>query len=288
MMTSTYVTNKVGIKSLVSYVDDDHIELMYTYSGMDDYYEKNYWIHNENTLKNFIAHYLDTKDTIIMKKIQDATTDDEKWSLLQQLTPKHVDDLIKAAVTSTNASSPLRQWITSKFETSIYHDPDTGYWYIVKNVLAPLRYDGKEWTTLTSSTDEIDSVNKLIIKRFGHEPIKYYAIFNTSTKNLFLRSLDNYATMRKGKGMDCTSFTPGDLLLKIILPAGITIPGDTSLSDAKARKKVDRIFTQKQLEEDYTEKEVQTIYNTVSMNKNDICKYIFEWFSENKKIQITF
>lgn len=287
MMTSTYVTNKVGIKSLVSYVDDDHIELMYTYSGMDDYYEKNYWIHNENTLKNFIAHYLDTKDTIIMKKIQDATTDDEKWSLLQQLTPKHVDDLIKAAVTSTNASSPLRQWITSKFETSIYHDPDTGYWYIVKNVLAPLRYDGKEWTTLTSSTDEIDSVNKLIIKRFGHEPIKYYAIFNTSTKNLFLRSLDNYATMRKGKGMDCTSFTPGDLLLKIILPAGITIPGDTSLSDAKARKKVDRIFTQK-LEEDYTEKEVQTIYNTVSMNKNDICKYIFEWFSENKKIQITF
>lgn len=287
MMTSTYVTNKVGVKSLISYVDDDHIELMYTYSGMDDYYEKNYWIHNENTLKHFIASYLDTKDTIIMKKIHDATDDEEKWSLLQQLTPQHVDDLIKTAVTSTNTSSELRKWILTKFDTSIYHDTDTGYWYIVKNVLAPLRYDGKEWTTLTSSTDEIDTVNKLIIKRFGHPPIKYYAIFNTATKNLLLRSLDNYTSMRKGKGMECTSFTPGDLLGKIILPAGIVIPGGTSLDDAKARKKVSKIFTAEELK-DYTKTQVETIFNTVSINKNDICKYIFEWFSENKKIQITF
>ena len=288
MISSTYLTNKMGIKSLVNYIDDDNIDLLYTYSGIDDYYEQNYWIYNENTLKNFIANYLDTKDTMIMKKFQETTDNDEKWSLLQQLTPQHVDDLIKSAITSTNEFSQLRRWILDKFDTSIYHDTFTDFWYIVKNVLSPLKYDGKEWTVLSSSTDEIDDVNKLIRKRFGQpQTLQYYAIFNATTKNLFIRSLDSYAIMRKGKGMECTSFTPGDLLLKIILPAKIVIPGDVKLDDAKVNKKIAKIFTADELEK-YTKVQIQTIYNTVSINKNVLCKYIYEWFLENKKLQITF
>ncbi len=286
ILHSKYIKNNMGIDNLINYANDDNIYLVYSQNIFDNFYFKNHWVQMNTTLDNFISNYLDAKDIVIVKRIIENTNDNEKWALLQQLTSQHIDELIKTAITS-NSDTEFRKWILKTFDTLIVSNDK--HWFVLRNVLSPLKYDGEKWTQFTSvnSPNDIDEVNELIRKRFGQPPLEYYAIHNVTTKSLLLRSTESLAIMRKGKGMECTSFKPGDLLTKIIIPANIEIPGNTNINDNKLKDKVHKIFTHDELAK-FTPKQIQTIFNTFSSNKIDICKHLLEWFTENKKLQITF
>jgi len=285
VLHSKYIKNNMGIENLINYASDDNIYLIYSQNVFDNFYFKNHWVQMNTTLNEFITNYLEKKDITIVKKIIENNDDNEKMLLLQQISSQHIDEMIKNAITSTSTSD-LKKWILKVFDTVIIHNDK--YWYIVRNVLSPLQYDGSKWIQITSVSHpkEMDEMNELIRKRFGQPPLEYYAIYNLLTKSLLLRSTENLAVMRKGKGMECTSFTPGNLLTKIIIPGGIIIPGNTEMTN-KIKDKVYKTFTQDELEK-LNDKQIKTIYNVFNMGKNDICKYLLEWFTQNKKLQITF
>jgi hypothetical protein len=132
----------------------------------------------------------------------------------------------------------------------------------------------------------MDELNELIRKRFGQPPLEYYGIYNLITKSLLLRSTENLTVMRKGKGMECTSFTPGTLLTKIIIPSQMQITGHISVTN-KLKDKVNKTFTQDEIDK-FDKTQLEKIYNVFNMGKTDICKFLLEWFTQNKKLQITF
>ncbi len=286
ILRAKYIKNNLGIENLINYVNDDQIYLIYNQNVFDNFYFKNHWIQMDTTLDVFISNYLEMKDVAIIKRIVEDKDDNNRWMLLQQLTSQHIDDLIKNAITS-NSNTEFRTWVLKIFDTLIINDYEN--WYILRNVLAPLKYNGEKWTQFTSVTspEDMDEVNDLLRKRFGKPPLHYYAIHNVTTKSLLLRSTESLATLRKGKGMECTSFTPSALLTKIILPGNIQIPGDANMQDNKLKDKVYKAFTPTELEK-FSDAQLQTIYNTFSINKIDICKHLLEWFTKHKKLQITF
>ena len=285
ILHSKYIKNNMGIENLINYANDDNIYLIYSQNIFDNFYFKNHWVQMDTTLSEFITNYLEKKDITIVKRIIESTDESEKMMLLQQVSPQHIDEMIKSVIISTS-SSDFKKWILKVFDTVIIQGGK--YWYIVRNVLSPLYYDGTNWKQITSVSHpkEMDEMNELVRKRFGKPPLEYYAIYNLITKSLLLRSTENLTVMRKGKGMECTSFTPSNLLTKIIIPGGIIVPGNTEMSN-KIKDKVYKTFTQDELEK-FTDKQIKTIYNVFNMGKNDICKYLLEWFTQNKKLQITF
>lgn len=285
ILHSKYIKNNMGIENLINYANDDNIYLVYSQNVFDNFYFKNHWVQMDTNLNEFITNYLEKKDITIVKRIIESSDESEKMMLLQQISPQHIDEMIKSVITSTSTSD-FKKWILQVFDTVIIHGGKQ--WYIVRNVLSPLQYDGTIWKQITSVSHpkDMDEMNELIRKRFGQPPLEYYAIYNLTTKSLLLRSTENLTVMRKGKGMECTSFTPGNLLTKIIIPGGINVPGNTEMNN-KVKDKVYKTFTHDELEK-FNDKQIKTIYNVFNIGKNDICKYLLEWFTQNKKLQITF
>lgn len=285
ILHSKYVKNNMGIDNLINYANDDNIYLVYSQNVFDNFYFKNHWVQMDTKLSDFIAKYMEKKDITILNLIIESKDDNEKMTLLQQISSQNIDEIIKTSVTSNN-DTELKKWILKVFDTVIFNKGKD--WYITRNVLSPLKYDGTEWKQLTSVTfpKEMDELNELIRKRFGQPPLEYYGIYNLITKSLLLRSTENLTVMRKGKGMECTSFTPGTLLTKIIIPSNMQITGNISVTN-KIKDKVNKTFTQDEIDK-FDKTQLETIYNVFNMGKTDICKYLLEWFTQNKKLQITF
>lgn len=285
------IKDKFGIQHFIQYMNDDDIHLVYTFNSSDGFYENNYWMQiQDNSIQQFLNKLSASKDTTIINKIIETQDEAKKWKLIKQLSLVNFDELLKTAVTSTN-DTPLKKWVLHKFEPLIVKDASTGNIYITRNTFNPWKYDAstKKWSivTITTGSDDINAMNQLLKDKFSPPgTLQYYAIYNDNLNTLTLRSTKDLTIMRKGKGKDCVSFNLLELLKDVILPGKIVIPGDLK-PDKKIEQKVNIDFTKTEID-GWTPQELQTVYNVLSMNKDEICYILKDWFVKNNKIQVVF
>lgn len=285
------IKDKFGIQHFIQYNDENDIHLVYTFNSSDGFYENNYWMQiQNNSIQQFLNKLAASKDITIINKIIETDDENKKWRLVKQLSPTNFDELLKTAVTSTN-DTVFKKWVLTKFEPLIVRDTINGDIYLTKNTFNPWKYDAstKKWSVVTISTgsDDINTMNKLLMDKFSPVgTLQYYAIYNDNLNTLTLRSTKDLTIMRKGKGKDCVSFNLLELLKDVILPGKIVIPGNLK-PDKKIEQKVNMDFTKKEIDS-WTPQELQTVYNVLSMNKEEICYILKDWFEENGKLQIVF
>jgi disulfide oxidoreductase YuzD len=286
----TPIKDRFGIQHFIQYNNENDIHLVYTFNSTDNFYENNYWMQiQDNSIQQFLIKLSTNKDLVIINKIIETDDEAKKWKLVKQLSSTNFDELLKMVVTSTN-TTPLKTWILKKFDSLIITDPATNNVYITKNTFSPWKYDAKEkkWSviTITSSPDDINTMNQLLADKFSKDALKYYAIYNDNLNTLLLRSTKDLSIMRKGKGKDCISFNVLELLKNVILVGDIIISGD-SKPDKKIIQKVNLEFTKEEIES-WSPEKLQTVYNVLTMNKEEICQILRDWFEKKGKIQITF
>lgn len=286
------IKDKYGMQYFIQYNSDNDIRLVYTFNKEDIYYENVNWMQiQDNSINNFMKKFTLNKDITLVNKIVQSTDDNERWKLVKQISGSNFDELLKTAITSTSqpSSSPLKSWILQKFDSLIVRDVKTGGdVYITRNTFTPWKYDQdtKKWISLNmmSASDDINTMNSLLIDKFCSDGFLYYAIYNDNTKTLFLRSTKDLAIMRKGKGKDCISFNLIDLLKDVIIPGKIPIPGQLK-PDNKILQKVENEF--KDVYKLWSPEMLQTVYNVLMMNKDEICAILKDWFQKHGKLQIT-
>jgi len=286
----TPIKDRFGIQHFIQYNNENDIHLVYTFNSADNFYENNYWMQiQDNSIQQFLNKLSANKDLVIINKIIETDDETKKWKYIKQLSSTNFDELLKTVVTSTN-TTPLKTWILKKFDSLIITDPTTKNVYITKNTFSPWKYDAKEkkWSviTVTTSSDDINTMNQLLADKFSKDVLKYYAIYNDNLNTLLLRSTKDLTIMRKGKGKDCISFNLLELLKNVILIGDIMIPGDFK-PDKKIQQKVSTEFTKEEMASWPPEK-LQTVYNVLTMNKEEICQILREWFEKKGKLQITF
>lgn len=285
------IKDKFGIQHFIQYNNENDIHLVYTFNSADGFYENHHWIQvRDNSIQQFLNKLIASKDVTIINKIIETDDENKKWKLIKQLSPNNFDELLKTAVTSTNDTS-FKKWILHKFGPLIVRDEKSGNVYITKNTFNPWKYDSatKTWSVVTINTgsDDINIMNQLLKDKFCPPgTLQYYAIYNDNLNTLTLRSTKDLTIMRKGKGKDCISFNLFDLLKDIILPAKIIIPGELK-PDKKVEQKVNVDFTKSEIDS-WTPQQLQTVYNVLSMNKEEICYILKDWFEQNNKMQIVF
>lgn len=285
------IKDKYGMQYYIEYNSDDDIRLVYTFNKEDTYYENVNWMQvQDNSINNFMKKFTLNKDIVIVNKIAQSTDDVEKWKLIKQISGANFDELLKTAIMSTTTpSTPLKSWILQTFDSLIVKDVKMGGdIYITRNTFTPWKYDQdtKKWMSLNmmNASDDINTMNSLLIDKFCSDGFLYYAIYNDNTKTLFLRSTKDLAIMRKGKGKDCISFNLIDLLKDVIIPGNIIIPGQL-IPDNKILQKVEIEFKSSKLT--WSPETLQTVYNVLMMNKDEICTILKDWFQKHGKLQIT-
>lgn len=291
VINATPIKDRFGVQHFIQYNDENDIRRIYTFNSSDNFYENNYWMQvQDNSIQHFLNKLEYSKDLAIINKIIETDDDTKKWKYIKQLSSTNFDELIKTAVISKN-DTPLKKWILSKFNSLIVKDEKTGNIYITKNTFNPWKYDAasQKWSVIgITSPDDINTMNQLLKDKFGtkgHE-LQYYAIYNDNLNTLTLRSIKDLAIMRKGKGKDCVSFNLLELLKDVILPGKIYISGKTK-PDKKIEQKVNMEFTKKEFDS-WTPEQLQTVYNVLTMNKDEICQILKEWFQKNDKMQVIF
>lgn len=286
------IKDKYSMQYFIQYNSDDDIRLVYSFNKEDTYYENVNWMQiQDNSISNFMRKFTLNKDITIVNKIAQSDNDDERWKLIKQISPTNFDELLKTAIISSTSSTstPLKSWILEKFDSLIVKDVKTGGdIYITRNTFTPWKYDQdtKKWISLNmmNASDDINTMNSLLIDKFCSDGFLYYGIYNDNTKTLFLRSTKDLIIMRKGKGKDCISFNVIDLLKDVIIPGNIIIPGQLK-PDNKILQKVENEF--KSSKSTWSPETLQTVYNSLMMNKDEICSILKEWFQKHGKLQIT-